>query len=136
MRSTVKDVYMSIVRSHCPKGSRARTMFAVCCMLLSGGLWCSPAIASIAWQGDLYNLHFMGNGTVLVYTTGSRTTAPSCSTVVQRFALDSTTPGGKSQLAGLLAANAAGRKVVIVGADNCSVFGDSETIAYFYFADQ
>ena len=89
---------------------------------------------TIAWQGTLSDPHFMGNGAVLVYTSGSRTgTIPACGvTQPQRFALDSTTPAGKAQLAGILTAFAAGKPVVIVGTGTCSVFFDSETIEYFH----
>ena len=92
----------------------------------------TAAQSSTAWEGALQDIHFMNNGVVLVTTTGNRTTPPSCSSVAGRFAIDSTTPAGRSQLAGLLAAEAADRQVVIVGTGNCSAYGDSETIDYFY----
>jgi hypothetical protein len=93
----------------------------------------SSALASIAWEGTLTAPHFMANGVVLVYSSASRTNVPSCAaSQPYRFAFDSTTPPGKAQLAGLLTAFAAERPVVIVGTDDCSVYGDSETIDYFY----
>lgn len=97
-----------------------------------GMFWFSAAHASTAWEGSVHDVHFMQNGVVLVYTTGSRTTPPSCSTVAGRFAFDSTTAGGKSQLAGILTADAGGRQVIIVGTGDCGVYGDSETISHFY----
>jgi hypothetical protein len=112
-----------------PRSAAKLAMAATACAI---GMFCSAAHASTAWQGELRDVHLMQNGVVLVYTTGSRTTPPTCSTVAARFAFDSTTAGGKSQLAGILAAHAAGRQVVIVGTDNCSVYGDSETISYSY----
>jgi hypothetical protein len=102
--------------------------------LLASTLLLAAAVAhsSTAYQGSLQDMHFMVNGAVLVTTTGSRTDAPSCSTIPGRFALDSTTAAGRSQLAGLLAAEAQDRQVVIVGTGTCGVYGDSETISYFY----
>lgn len=94
----------------------------------------TSAHSSVAWHGQLQDMHFMQNGTVLVTSTGSRTTAPACATVAGRFALNTTTESGRSQLAGLIAAEAADRTVVIVGTGACDVYGDSETIAYFYIA--
>ncbi|MBL8269953.1 hypothetical protein [Steroidobacter sp.] len=91
-----------------------------------------PAWSSTAYQGQLQDMHFMSSGIVLISTTGSRTTAPSCSTVAGRFAFDSTTAGGRTMLAGLIAAEAADRSVVIVGNGTCSAYADSETISYFY----
>jgi hypothetical protein len=96
----------------------------------------SSASASIAWEGTLTLPHFLSNGVVLVHSAGSRTNIPSCAaSQPSRFAFDSTTPSGKAQLAGLLTAFAAERPVVIVGTDDCSVYGDSETISYFYIED-
>jgi len=96
-----------------------------------------PSQASIAWQGTTYMLHAMSSGVVLFYTTGTRSNdVPSCGAVQpNRFAIDSTTPGGKSQLATLLAADAAKRPIVVVGTGSCSVYGDSESVSYFYIAD-
>jgi hypothetical protein len=91
-----------------------------------------PAWSSTAYEGELQDTHFMNSGAVLVSTTGSRTSAPSCSTFPGRFAVDSTTPSGRTLVAGLLAAETAGRNVVIVGTGLCDVYADSETIAYFY----
>jgi hypothetical protein len=94
------------------------------------------AQASVAWHGVLSSPHFMGNGVVLVYTAGSRSNIPACGiSQPARFAVDSTTPSGRSQLAGLLTAFASGKQVVIVGNDTCSVYSDSETINYFYIAE-
>jgi hypothetical protein len=91
------------------------------------------ANASTAWQGTLYDPHFMQSGVVLVYTTGSRADIPACGAgQPARFAIDSSTAQGKAQLAGLLTAFAAKQPVVIVGTSTCSVYADSETVSYFY----
>jgi hypothetical protein len=97
-------------------------------------LLAAPAAwTSIAWDGTLTNPHFMQNGVVLVYTSGNRPSIPACGAgQPTRFALDGSTAQGKTQVAGLLAAYAAGKQVVIVGTDTCSVYSDSETISYFY----
>jgi len=89
--------------------------------------------AGVAWQGAIYDPHFMQGGIVLIYATGNRADIPACSTAQPaRFAIDSGTTQGKAQLPGLLTAFATKQPAVIVGAGNCSVYGDSETIAYFY----
>jgi hypothetical protein len=96
----------------------------------------SAAGASTASQGITNTIHFLSSGIVLVYTSGSRPGIPACGAgQVGHFALDSTTAGGRSQLAGLLAADAAKRPVVIVGSGGCEVYGDTETLNYFYIAD-
>lgn len=90
----------------------------------------TPAFGGSAGPGTLSGVHFLTGGIVIVHTSGTRTDIPSCSWPT-RFAFDSTTAGGKSQLAGLMMAYAAGRQVVIYGTGACSVYGDSETISYF-----
>ena len=96
----------------------------------------STAGASVAWQGTLSAPHFMATGIVLINTSGSRANVPSCGGgQPTRFAFDSTTPAGKSQLAGILTAFASGKQVVIVGNDTCSAYPDSETLNYFYIYD-
>ena len=89
--------------------------------------------AGSAGSGVLYNFHFMNNGVVIVYTTGTRTGVPSCATNQPlRFAVDATTAGGKVQLSGLLSAHAAQKPVVITGRGQCDAYGDTETISYVY----
>jgi hypothetical protein len=102
----------------------------------SGMIIGSTASASVAWHGTLSTPHFMANGVVLIYSSGSRANVPSCgASQPARFAFDSTTPAGKSQLAGILTAFASGKQVVVVGNDTCSAYPDSETVNYFYIAE-
>src|SRR5688572_20971837 len=79
----------------------------------------TAAQSSTAYEGQLLDLHVMKNGAVLVTTTGSRSAAPACATIAGRFALDSTTVAGRSQLAALIAAESADRMVVIRGTGTC-----------------
>lgn len=78
---------------------------------------------------------FFSNGIVLVHTDGARTNVPGCATQTSRFAIDSTSAAGKSQLAGILAAYAIGKPVVIYGTNSCALVGDTETISYFSTID-
>jgi hypothetical protein len=94
------------------------------------------AYASTAWFGTLSAVHFFNQGTILVWTNGSRDTPPACgSSQPGRFAVDANAAGGKAQLAGLLAAYTAGRNVIVVGTGTCNVYSDTETINYFYTVD-
>ena len=94
--------------------------------------------SSNASAGNLHTIHYMNNGIVVVYTTGTRTgNLQDCATnQPQRFAIDAKTEAGKVQLTGLLTAYTTGKPVVIIGkGDNCECHGDTETINYFYTAD-
>ena len=94
------------------------------------------AYAGSAGSGVLSTVHFMSNGVVLLYTSGTRADVPQCAAnFPSRFAVDATSAGGKVQLSGLLAAYATGKRVTIIGTGNCSAYGDSETISYFYTND-
>ena len=99
-------------------------------------LFASTSFAS-ASSGPISEWYFMSNGVVLVYSSGVRTgTQPSCVTSPSnRFAFDATTPAGKAQLAGILAAYASGKIVEIVGAGNCSAYSDSESLSFFHVTD-
>ncbi len=104
--------------------------------LLSVSLFSVSAFAGNAGAGYLKTIHFFRTGVVLFYTTGERSDIPDCSiNQPQRFALDASTPGGRVQLTGLLSAYNSGKRVVIIGLGNCSIYSDTETINYFYTVD-
>jgi hypothetical protein len=105
---------------------------------ITAAILCSAtAVASSTGEGILRGVHFMSNGVVIAYTSGTKVgSTPSCAaSYPNRFALDGTSAGGKVQVAGLLAAYAAGKAVIIIGSGDCSVYGDTETISYFFTAD-
>jgi len=62
-------------------------------------------------------------------------TVPACagaaSGTYYRLVFDSTTPGGKSMLAGLIAAHAAAEPVWPVGTGDCGVDGSNESLKNF-----
>ena len=94
------------------------------------------SFASTSYSGVISNIHFMSNGVILVSSNGSRdmTGGDACfSNQSARFAFDSTTPGGRTQLTGLLTAYSTGKKLTIIGTNSCGPWGDTETINYFYF---
>ena len=108
-----------------------KLVVALLMVVFSGSLY-----AGSAASGALSKIHFMSSGSVIVYTSGVRSGIPSCaSTQPRRFAISATTDGGKVQLAGLLSAYTSGKNIVITGTGNCSAYGDTETISYFYMAD-
>lgn len=98
----------------------------------------SSVFAGKAGEGNISNIHFMNNGVVLFYTDGAITSSetPDCAQNQSiRFAIDSTTDGGKSQVSGLLTAYASGKKIKVHGLNNCSVHGDTESLYYFKIID-
>ena len=92
--------------------------------------------AGSATSGVLSTLHFMSNGIVIAYTSGARSDIPPCAVNhPSRFAVDGTSAGGKVQVSGLFAAYTSGKQVIIIGTGDCSAYGDTETINYFYTVD-
>lgn len=105
-------------------------------ILLAALTFGSTVRAGTAAPGSLLMPHMLENGVVIVYTSGSRTDAPVCAlTYPDRFAFDSTTPAGKGQWAGILAAFIAGKRVFIGGTNTCSISAGSENLSYFYITD-
>lgn len=98
-------------------------------LLLAGALMSSlPAEASTGYNGDIYYINQVTNGTVLFSLTGSRSTPPACHTVDGRWAFDARTAEGQSRLAILMTAFSLHRKVSIAGTGTCDVWGDTESL--------
>ncbi|PXA90690.1 hypothetical protein DMC25_02530 [Caulobacter sp. D4A] len=96
--------------------------------LTAAASW-SPAAASTAEYGKVTAFIQTGS-TVMFYTSGTRSTAPSCqgADVPARWAIDVSTPAGQSMLSILLTAYSTQRTVKILGTGTCSVQGDTETV--------
>lgn len=95
------------------------------------------ANASNATAGTISSFYMFQTGAAFFTTTGTRSSdIPSCaSTTPQQWALDSTTAGGKSLLAQLLVAYAAGKSITISGDGTCSAYSGRETINFIYTND-
>jgi hypothetical protein len=86
-------------------------------------------------------LTYQANGIVLVYFLNSvrSGTIPTCAAniggIYYRLAVDSTTPGGKTMLAGLIAAHETGEKVWPEGTGDCGVDNANESVLRITTAD-
>jgi hypothetical protein len=67
-------------------------------------------------------------------TTGTRTAAPSCA-IQPRWVVDTSTLPGQAVVAALLSAYAMNKQIVVMGTGSCTVWGDTETVSYFYMID-
>lgn len=75
----------------------------------------------------------IGLGTLVLFFTANKVNRPACNTAnsgpyTGRWALDLSAPVGKAQYALLLAAQLAGKSVVVSGYGSCSLLSDSEDI--------
>lgn len=85
---------------------------------------------------NVADLHYMNNGVVLFYTTTTHSGVPTCAaSYTTRWAIDASTPAGKSQLAGLLSAYHTGKRIEVFGTGACSAWSDTETVSYFHVVE-
>jgi hypothetical protein len=112
-------------------------------ILFLGFTWliAEAAAASSAGPVTLSFITYQKDGTALVYVLTSQLTGtkPSCATFgssgnYSRFAIDTSTAGGKSQLAGAIAAHTSGEQVWLSGTGTCDIVGDTESIQQFHTA--
>jgi hypothetical protein len=98
--------------------------------------YASTSMASSASAAIPSFITYRNDGIVFVYINGTRTgTVPACAIPTGtyfRYAFNSTTAAGKSLLAGLMAAHAAGEAVWINGTSDCAVFSDTESLLDFH----
>ena len=86
--------------------------------------------------GNVADLHYMNNGVVLFYTTTTHSDVPACAAAyTTRWAINAATPAGKTQLAGLLSAYHAGKRMEAFGTGACSAWSDTETVDYFHVVE-
>lgn len=97
----------------------------------------SPAHGSSSDWGFIKNVYGTHNGAVLFDVDAPRTALPGCQYpgVPKRWALDASTVAGQAQVAVLLSAQARGKRVIVVGMYGCSIWGDTETVAFFMVED-
>ena len=68
-------------------------------------------------------------------SSGTRSSAPSCATVTNRWVINTTTSQGQAMVAALLSAYMAHKRITVVGTGTCDVWGDTETVNYFQIED-
>jgi hypothetical protein len=105
-------------------------------LLLSIVATAASAAGSSTGFHQIQQFQYAPNGIVHVWFAVSVVTgAPACATNVGNeypYTFDSTTAGGKSMLAGLLAANSTGVAVWVFGTGTCAFEAGYETLASFF----
>jgi hypothetical protein len=93
--------------------------------------------ASRSERGGIRLIHAMKNGAVIFYHDGVRSNdIPGCGQgYANRWVINSTYPGGNSQISVLLTAQAQGKKIRVVGTNGCDIWGDTETVGYIVVLD-
>jgi len=84
--------------------------------------------------GGTVQIQLVYNNNLLFFFTSQRNNAPACSSSTQkRWVMDISTFHGRAKYALLLSAQLSGKPVIISGQNNCSVWGDSETVDWVGF---
>ncbi|WP_038194734.1 hypothetical protein [Vibrio nigripulchritudo] len=94
------------------------------------------SMAGNGGKGKITLIEFNANGVILFRHTGARTDVPACvgNNFRNRWAIDAKTDAGKAQLSGILTAYSTGKDVTVIGTNSCSLWGDTETVRYFYIS--
>jgi hypothetical protein len=98
--------------------------------------WALATVATGLVSGPLVTIHGFG----IFGMTGSYSftgTKPACATnpVGSHWAINITTPTGRTMWAAVLQAHALGKNVVINGKGVCDAWGDRETVDYVLIGD-
>jgi hypothetical protein len=89
----------------------------------------STAWAMNSGPGTVIRINVEAPGVAIVTVSGPTSgTWPACASL-QRYAVNASTAAGQAIYAAILSAKMAGQKITVTGAGNCSIWGDSETIA-------
>lgn len=103
---------------------RVTILFAI----LGGCILSLNAFASDQ-TGGIQSIQALNDGRIIVFLQTTRSGKPACATYDYWFVTDENSNAGKTQLAILLSAQAAGRDVQIVGTGSCVRWVDGENIA-------
>jgi hypothetical protein len=91
-----------------------------------------PAVASFSTAGLISFVYAISSGSTQVVffnQSGARSAPPSCATYSPaRWVVDVSTPGGQAAMSIIMTAAANGHEVIVNGSDNCSLWGDTETV--------
>ncbi len=102
-------------------------------------LWVASFSAYAGTGSGHAQIEHLGNWNgkdLLFFYTTIHTGEPACNTYQKRWVLDLSTELGKMQYSLLLSAQMAGKNIELSGADDCSIWPNSETVAWVGFPVQ
>lgn len=108
-----------------------------CSIVLSVGTFLSSSLthASEASYGYITTLNpNPANNMIVFHHTGTRSSRPTCATL-DRWVIGVSTAGGQMAAAALLTAHSQRKRIYVYGKGACDVWGDTETVQYFFLED-
>jgi hypothetical protein len=103
-------------------------LFAIALALISTPVLAGTGTGLIGAGWNIY-----GDGNVFFYLAGPHE-SPACSAIPDRWASDTTTPGGRSMFATFVSAYMAGKSVTVYGSTTC-IHGNTEAVVTIYVND-
>jgi hypothetical protein len=100
------------------------TFVALCC-----SLYANPASAGWQGPGTITNISMDASGVAFISMNGTRAANPACVTQ-SRWAIAANTLLGQSMLSIAATAYATGKPIGMTGTNNCSLWGDTESIQW------
>lgn len=108
-------------------------LFAQVASSLAAGS-CSNCLIKSIGIGPHYDSICSSSSCAVVMMDAPVQSRPGCSVSSWNFAVDTSTADGRKALSFLLTAYTAGKAVNIAGTGYCSLWGDTESLLYAYFA--
>lgn len=87
--------------------------------------------ASDSTPGTVSNILVL-SGKVFFFTTGTRTSTPTCHTQSSRWVFNAATPEGQAMLSVLLTAYASNKAISVHGTGACADWGDTESVEFIF----
>jgi hypothetical protein len=89
----------------------------------------TAALASDSTSGTVNNILVLG-GKVFFFTTGTRTSMPTCQTQGSRWVFNGASAEGQAMLSVLLTAYASNKAILVHGTGACTDWGDTESVEF------
>lgn len=89
--------------------------------------WPTAAFAGGTQVGNVVKIAYLTGGQVLVYLSGTATGQPACATQ-PRFAIDSSTSGGKAMIKQVISLYNNRQQALIQGTGGCTIWADTEDV--------
>jgi len=107
-----------------------RLIAAVLCLLI-------PVVANAGSStgGKIHSLIFTKNGTVIFYTTGTRSDIPGCAADHRWVMFAAPYNNAQAMVSGILAAYSSGKSIAVIGTGACNFENGGEAVEYFYTVD-
>ena len=116
---------------------RSGIVFVACIRyLVSGVILFSSSILHAGNSEGLVTTPLVNEANVFMFSAGSHVNKPACATQsLGTWAVSLNNPAGQNMMTLVLSAHAQGKKVNVVGAKNCSDWGDREKPLWLFIVD-